>query len=59
MGKVSELSYDIEQLFIEGLSDEQIAQELQITVDEVYAWMKANGVAETPQDEEIYSPFNG
>ena len=46
MSKLAEVAYDIEQLFIEGLTDEAIAETLQITVDEVEAWMQANGLGE-------------
>jgi DNA-binding CsgD family transcriptional regulator len=48
---MSNLSYEIESLFIEGMDDEEIAETLQITVEEVEAWMLANGLAEEP-----YSP---
>jgi transposase len=52
------VQYDIEQLYIEGLTEKNIAKTLDISVEMVYAWMEINGVAETPQDE-IYSPYYG
>jgi phage antirepressor YoqD-like protein len=36
--------YEIEQLFIEGLTEKNIAKTLDISVEEVYAWMLLNGV---------------
>jgi hypothetical protein len=66
MSKMAELdmvSYDIEQLYIEGLTEKNIAKTLDISVEYVYAWMEINNipiddVAEKPQ-EEIYSPYYG
>ena len=61
MSRMAELdmyAYDIEQLYIEGLTEKNIAKTLDISVEFVYAWMEINGVAEKPQEEEIYSPFN-
>ena len=55
MSKMAELDYDIEQLFIEGLTEKNIAKTLDISVEEVYAWMKLNGI----EQDEIYSPYNG
>ena len=54
MSKMAELSYDIEQLFIEGMDDAEIAETLQITVGEVGAWMKANGLAAEEDPAEYY-----
>ena len=67
MSKMAELdmmSYDIEQLYIEGLTEKNIAKTLDISVEMVYAWMEINSISvddvvEKPQEEEIYSPFNG
>ena len=62
MSKMAELdmyAYDIEQLYIEGLTEKNIAKTLDISVEMVYAWMEINGVVEAPQSEEIYSPYNG
>ena len=49
------LSYDIEMCFLEVMSDMQIAQALQITIEEVEAWMTLNGLA---VDEEK-APYYG
>ena len=59
MSKISELAYDIEQLYIEGLSAARIARELGCPKSIVEDWIKAQSVADLPQDEEIYSPYYG
>jgi len=59
MSKLADLAYDIEALYIDGLSAAKIAQELNCPVEMVNDWIKDIGVAETPQEEEIYSPYNG
>lgn len=43
---MSEYSYDIEQLFIEGLNPKQIAQNLECPVEYVYAWLESEGLGE-------------
>jgi len=56
MSKLSEIAYDIEQLFIEGLTEKNIAKTLDIPVEMVYDWLETNGidadedVAEKPQE---------
>jgi hypothetical protein len=63
MSKMAELdmvSYDIEQLYIEGLTEKNIAKTLDISVEFVYAWMELNcisidDVAEKPQEE--FGPY--
>ena len=59
MSKMADLTYDIEALYIDGLSAAKIAQELGCPIEIVTGWLNAIGVAEAPQEEEIYSPFNG
>jgi hypothetical protein len=47
MSKMAELdmvSYDIEQLFLEGLTEKNIAKTLDIPVEYVYAWMEMNNI---------------
>lgn len=47
MSKMSELdmlSYDIEQLWIEGRNPVQIADELDCHIDMVNAWIELNGL---------------
>jgi hypothetical protein len=57
MGKMAALSYDIEQLFIEGLSLKAIAAQLECPLSMVYDWLAEVGmsgpedVVDTPQDE--------
>jgi hypothetical protein len=36
-----------------------IALTLECPVEMVYGWIEGNSVADTPQDEEIYSPYYG
>ena len=59
MSKLGEkLFYDIESLYIEGLSAKAIAQELGCGLGLVLETLEELGVADSPQ-EEIYSPYNG
>jgi hypothetical protein len=49
MSKMAELdlvSYDIEQLFLEGLTEKNISKTLDIPVEYVYAWMQLNGITQ-------------
>jgi hypothetical protein len=62
MSKVAELAYDIEQLYIDGMSAKMIALTLDCPVELVLnalQEMSVEDVADTPQDEEIYSPYYG
>jgi hypothetical protein len=59
MSKMAELSYDIQELYIDGLSAKQIASELGCPVELVLRELAEMGVADTPQEEEIYSPYYG
>jgi DNA-directed RNA polymerase specialized sigma24 family protein len=62
MSKVAELAYDIEQLYIDGMSARMIALTLECPVEMVLnalQEMSVEDVAEVPQDEEIYSPYYG
>ena len=62
MSKMSELSYNIEQMYIEGFNAKSIAVQLSVPYEEVLkvldSW-SVGDVADTPQDEEAYSPYNG
>jgi len=59
MSKMSDLSYDIEQLYIDGYSPKTISVILNCPVDLVYGWIESNGVAENPQEElSPYETFN-
>ena len=57
MSKVAELMYDIESLYIEGLSAKRIAAELNCPVDIVLEAIEQMGVADSPQEEE-FNPFD-
>ena len=59
MSKVAELAYDIEQLYIDGLSAKRIAAELECPIEIVLGALEEMGVADAPQEEEIYSPYYG
>ncbi len=58
MSKMAELSYDIEQLYIEGLHPTKIAKQLECPLTVVYDWLEATNVTEATQEEE-FSPYNG
>jgi len=53
MSKLAEVAYDIEQLYIEGLTEKNIAKTLDIPVEIVYDWLETNGI-----DAEELSPHN-
>jgi hypothetical protein len=55
MSKMAELSYDIEQLYIEGHSAKVIAIMLECPIELVLGALEEMGVADVPQD---YDPFN-
>ena len=58
MSKLGEkLFYDIESLYIEGLSAKAIAAELGCTVELVLEQLAEIGVADSQQDEE-FSPYD-
>lgn len=60
MSKVKDLSYDIQELFIEGYGPFSIAAQLGCPVDQVYATLETFGVAgEDMAEDEPYSPYNG
>lgn len=43
---MSDLAYDIEQLFIEGFSPKSIAVQLNCPLEMVYGWLESNGCGE-------------
>ena len=60
MSKMAELEYDIQELYIEGLSARAIAKELDCPLAIVLGaleGMNVEDVAETPHEE--YSPYYG
>lgn len=59
MSGIKDMVYDIEQLYIEGLSASQIAEQLNCPLGVVKGWIDGNGVADLPQEDEIFSPYYG
>jgi hypothetical protein len=59
MSKMAELSYDIQELYIEGHSARMIAQILACPIDIVLGELAEMNVADSQQEDEIYSPYNG
>ena len=56
MSKMSDLTYDIEQLYIEGMSARRIAQILECPIEIVLGWIESQSVADWQQDED-YDPY--
>jgi DNA-directed RNA polymerase specialized sigma24 family protein len=52
MTKLAELAYDIEQLYIDGVSPKRIAEILECPLTTVYEWLEDVGMA-TAEDETI------
>ena len=68
MSKMAELDYDIEQLFIDGLTAKQIAEQLDCPIEIVQGWIDNVSTEmdefEPPELEvydleEVYSPYLG
>jgi hypothetical protein len=59
MSKVAELAYDIEQLYIDGHSAKMIATLLECPIELVLGQLQEMGVADAPQEDEIFSPYYG
>ena len=59
MSAMKDLAYDIEQLYIDGFNSRAIAEELGCPVEVVLGALEAMNVADTPQEDEIYSPYYG
>lgn len=57
MSKVAELAYDIEQLYIDGLTAGAIAKELNCPIGVVKGWIEGNALEDEAEEE--YSPYNG
>jgi len=55
MSKIADLAYEIECLYIDGLSAKRIAKELGCPLKLVEDWIKSNSVADMPQED--YDPF--
>ena len=59
MSAIKDLAYDIEQLYIEGMSARMIALTLECPIELVLGALEEMNVADAPQEEEIYSPYYG
>ena len=55
MSKMADLSYDIQELYIEGHSAKTIAALLDCPVEIVFGALEEMGVADTPQED--FSPY--
>ena len=55
MSKMADLSYDIQELYIEGHSAKTISSLLDCPVEQVLGALEDMGVADTPQED--YSPY--
>jgi hypothetical protein len=55
MSKMADLSYDIQELYIEGHSAKTIAALLDCPIEQVLGALEDMGVADTPQED--YSPY--
>ena len=58
MSAMSNLDYDIQELYIEGHSAKMIAAMLECPVELVLGALESMGVKDV-EDEEIYSPYHG
>jgi hypothetical protein len=55
MSKMADLSYDIQELYIEGHSAKTIAALLDCPIEQVLGALEDMGVADTPQED--FSPY--
>ena len=63
---MSELAYDIEQLYIEGYSPKSIAVQLECPLSVVYDWIESNSLSSSTADaaewdeidEDDFSPYS-
>ena len=58
MSKMADLSYDIQELYIEGHSAKVIAVMLDCPIEMVLAELEEMGVADTPQEYDPYNTLN-
>jgi hypothetical protein len=56
MSKMADLSYDIQELYIEGHSAKMIAALLDCPIELVLGELQEMGVADTPQEQ--FNPFD-
>jgi hypothetical protein len=55
MSAIKDLAYDIEQLYIDGMSAKMIAQTLDCPIEQVLGFLEDIGVADAPQEE--FDPY--
>ena len=55
MSKMSELAYDIEQLYIEGHNPKAIAAILECPIEVVYEWIEGESLY---TGEDAYDPYD-
>ncbi len=58
MSKMADLSYDIQELYIEGHSAKVIAVMLECPIELVLAELEEMGVADSPQEYDPYNTLN-
>lgn len=58
MSKMSELAYDIEQLYIEGFRPHSIAAQLSCPLEIVYDWIESNSLSEGQESTDPYDTVN-
>ena len=56
---MSDLDWEVQELYIEGHSAKTIAGMLGCDVELVLGKIAQMGVADQPQEEEVYSPYLG
>lgn len=59
MSAMSNLDYDIQELYIEGHSAKMIATLLDCPIELVLGTLESMGVADAEPVEEVYSPYYG
>jgi hypothetical protein len=59
MSKMKDLTYDIEALFIDGLSAGAIAEQLNCPIKLVKDTLETFGVDSRDLEEDVYSPYYG
>ena len=58
MSYFSNLMYDIETMFLEGKSAVEMAEELDLPVEQIHAGLGGFGVDVSDPKDEVYSPYN-
>jgi transposase len=59
MSKMAELSYDIEQLYIDGFSPSRIAKILECPIGLVYDWLEENNMADEDYEPKSFRDWPG